>query len=101
MRGRAAPAHPNIYQYSSVGIYQYVCVYVYVSSTPGDSRILAYSYSILQHGCVCEIKKLISKYIFFKPEIDELVVVLILDIKEHSQMTRVHSAPSFDVKQIN
>ena len=46
-------------------------------------------------------EKNISKQIFFKPEIDEVIVVLIFRVKEHSQMTRVHSHPSHDVKQVN
>lgn len=35
------------------------------------------------------------------PEVDEVVVVLIFSVKEHSQMARVHSGPSHEVVQIN
>lgn len=81
-----------------------VCVWTWKSGSNFDhdqKKKGVYTYSMLQSACVCKTEKLISKYIFFKPEIDEVVVFLIYGVIEHSQMTRVHSLPSFDVKQIN
>lgn len=56
--------------------------------------------SAFSHFLVAESIYIVQPF-FSAPEVDEVVIVWIFNVKEHSQMTKIRSVPSHEVIQIN